>query len=191
MRTVLFIRHGATEGNTRKRYIGRTDEPLSLLGIEQARVLTPKLPVCDAVFSSPLLRCRQTADKLFPGYPVNILNDLRECDFGAFEGKNYSELKNDPEYIKWLSTNYESPIPGGENLTVFSARCCEAFTRAALSLPENVTAAFVTHGGCIMAILGRYAWPRREFYEYYIKNCQYLTCDFENKSLVITGDSLC
>lgn len=92
MRTILLIRHGATAGNLEKRYIGRTDEPLCALGESQAIALAPSLPQCDTVFSSPLLRCRQTAGILFPERKINIIQDLRECDFGLFEGKNADEM---------------------------------------------------------------------------------------------------
>ena len=63
---ILFIRHGATEGNLRRRYIGRTDEPLCAAGIAQAERLRGQNLFADCLFVSPLLRARQTAEIVFP-----------------------------------------------------------------------------------------------------------------------------
>lgn len=62
---IFFIRHGATEGNLRRRYIGRTDEPLCEAGIAQVKALQKRELSVDEVFVSPLLRTRQTAGPFF------------------------------------------------------------------------------------------------------------------------------
>ncbi len=191
MRTILLIRHGATAGNLEKRYIGRTDEPLCALGESQAIALAPSLPQCDTVFSSPLLRCRQTAGILFPERKINIIQDLRECDFGLFEGKNADELANDFAYNEWLATTCTAPIPDGEDVSAFRARSIRAFANTAFSLPENYVVSFVLHGGCIMAIMEYFARPRRDFYNFHIGNCNYIMCTCENKTLTITGGTIC
>ena len=191
MKTILLIRHGLTAGNREKRYIGRTDEPLHTLGKEQAAALAPALPQCDAVFSSPLLRCRQTAAILFPHREIDILPDLRECDFGVFEGKTVAELAEDAAYSAWLATGCTAPIPGGEDVDAFKSRSAEAFARAAESLPENSVAAFVLHGGCIMAILERFARPQKDFYAYHIGNGQCVRCTWEEGALSLTGGMPC
>jgi alpha-ribazole phosphatase len=183
MKTILLIRHGMTAGNLEKRYIGRTDEPLCASGEAQANALAPSLPRCDIVFTSPLFRCRQTAGILFPEQEIHIIQDLRECDFGLFEGKTASELVSFPAYTEWLSTKCTAPIPGGEDVSAFKARSARAFARAAFDLPESYIAAFVLHGGCIMAILEFFAWPRRAFYDSHIGNCQFVICACEKRSL--------
>ena len=86
MNPVLLIRHGATAGNLKKRYIGRTDQPLCAAGEAQLRRLADDLPPCDHLFCSPLLRCRQTAQLLWPGVEQTVVDELRETDFGPFEG---------------------------------------------------------------------------------------------------------
>lgn len=191
MKTILLIRHGMTAGNLEKRYIGRTDQPLCPMGEAQAAALVPSLPRCDVVFSSPLLRCRQTAAILFPRQTVRMIPELRECDFGVFEGKNAAELVNDPVYNQWLDTNCTAPVPGGEDVQAFKARSCRAFAEAAISLPENRVAAFVLHGGCIMAILERFARPRRAFYDCHIGNGQFVMGVWEDETLTIRGGPLC
>ena len=98
MKTIAFIRHGMTQGNLEKRYIGRTDQPLCEHGTVQAQTLANiGLPDCDFVFASPYLRCLQTAHILFPDQQIDILDELRECDFGDFEGKTAEELEQDAE----------------------------------------------------------------------------------------------
>jgi alpha-ribazole phosphatase len=188
MKTIVLIRHGMTQGNFEKRYVGRTDEPLCPDGLAQVKALAAAkiLPPCDAIISSPLLRCRQTAEALFPGRDFRITEDLAECDFGHFEGRTAADLATDAEYRQWVDSGCTAPIPGGEDVTAFLARSAAAFSRELLTLPENSTAAFLIHGGVIMAILERYAKPKHSYYEYHLENCKYYVCRWEDESLEIT-----
>ena len=88
MLKLILIRHGETQGNKLKRYIGkRTDEPLCPeAGNMLAQLAYPEV---QAVYASPMIRCTQTAGILFPGKKLNIIDELAECDFGEFENKNY------------------------------------------------------------------------------------------------------
>ena len=67
-------------------------------------------PKVQAVYVSPLKRCVQTAEILFPGEPVHIIEELAECDFGEFENKNYKELEGNPHYQEWI----DRPLIGSE-----------------------------------------------------------------------------
>ena len=60
---IILIRHGKTAGNIKGRYIGKTDEPLCEEGINEIRENT--YPKADFVISSPMLRCRQTAEIIY------------------------------------------------------------------------------------------------------------------------------
>ena len=104
---LIFFRHGATDGNREHRYIGSTDEPLSgecreLLKKNGTRERIQGLisSGISAIYTSPMERCRETAELLFPKerYP-NLLRreipDFRECDFGEFEGKTYRWFRNE------------------------------------------------------------------------------------------------
>ena len=73
---LLFIRHGATEGNLHHRYIGRTDEPLCEAGVAQVETLRKQGRSVDKLFVSPLLRTRQTAELLFPQMPYTVVDRL-------------------------------------------------------------------------------------------------------------------
>ena len=154
---LLLIRHAPTPGNLEKRYIGRTDEPI----MQPLPVPIPSYPQVERVYISPMLRCRQTAQLLFGGCKPLILEDLRECDFGAFEGKKYAQLCGDSRYRAWIAGELDAP-PGGESAAAFRSRCCAAFGHAVrLCIRDKIArAAFVAHGGTLMAILERYANAR-------------------------------
>ena len=93
---LLFIRHGATEGNLHHRYIGRTDEPLCEEGVAQVKALQKRGLSVNRLFVSPMLRTRQTADILFPKMPYTVVDGFAEMDFGRFEGKSADELSGAP-----------------------------------------------------------------------------------------------
>lgn len=167
---IYLIRHGETMGNREKRYIGRTDE--SLTKEAEQELEAKKAPMAEVVFASPLLRCRQTAEALFPGQPVMILEELAECDFGKFENKNWQELTDDPDYQAWIDSNGTMPFPGGEYPAEFRERCCRGFEKGlAVCFQEKVeSAAFVAHGGTIMSILEQYGIPHQDFYQWHVEN---------------------
>lgn len=164
--TFYFIRHGATRGNLEGRYVGSTDEPL--LPESAAKLARLHLPPVERVYSSPMLRCRQSARLLYPGAPLEVAEDLRETDFGAFEYRNYGELKEWPEYRAWLESGGRAAFPGGEGREAFSLRVVGAFDRIAREAQNLESAAIVAHGGTIMALLEARALPRRDFYDYQV-----------------------
>lgn len=178
MISLVFIRHGTTKGNLEKRYIGRTDEPLCDTGIEQALNLKKYNFPKEHVFVSPMKRARQTAEIIFPESKYITEEDFRETDFGIFEGKTVLELSENEEYRLWVESMCMSPIPGGESVTEFKERCVSAFRKIIESLPDNAEASFVVHGGVIMAILESYAETKGNFYDYHIKNGEFLVCKF-------------
>ena len=183
MNKVFFIRHGATAGNLEHRYIGRTDEKLCQLGIQQIQSL--EAPYIDVLFVSPMVRTRQSAELLFPGQPQVVVADLRESDFGVFEAKTADELADNTAYRTWVDANCMTPIPGGEEVHDFKTRCVNAFLSCMDTVPDEQTAAFVIHGGCIMAILEALAKPKREFYDYHIGNGKTLAASFDGQALVL------
>lgn len=169
--TVYLIRHGKTQGNILRRYIGRTDEPLCPQGMAEAagRNLHVK-----TVFVSPLLRTRQTADILFPNARQEIVPALGEMDFGIFENRSADDMAGDPAYRAWVDGGCLGKCPGGESMEEFSHRVCGGFARAMAHQPED--AVFVVHGGTIMSILARFGRPQRPHFDYHVKNCQGFRC---------------
>ena len=122
---LILIRHGQTRGNLERRYIGcRTDEPLCEAGVAALRTRT--YPPAARVFASPMRRCLETAALIYPGVEPELVEDFRECDFGAFEGMNYAELNGRADYQAWIDSGGELPFPGGESRAAFAARCARA-----------------------------------------------------------------
>lgn len=165
-----LYRHGETKGNEEGRYLGRTDESLSEEGKKALR--EKRMPPAEAVFSSPKKRCQETAALFFPGQCRIIVPDLRECDFGIFENKNWRELSGNPAYQKWIDSGGTLPFPGGESGEGFQKRCREAFLEVlAFCKREGIErAAIVIHGGTIRSILSAWGEPARGFYDWNPKN---------------------
>ena len=181
---ILFIRHGLTAGNLEKRYIGRTDEPLCSEGIALLKELN--IPSCEAVVCSPMKRCIQTAEILFPHSGYLTAEDLRECDFGDFEGRNYRELADNADYQKWVDSGGSLPFPNGEAPEDFRRRCVKGFEKIIVSCEKVSSMAFVVHGGTIMSILEKYAVPRRDYFDWQCENGHGYVCRWNGSELHIT-----
>lgn len=173
---LLFIRHGQTKGNREGRYVGRTDEPL----LEEARdELSEKSLILKAVFSpdvlyvSPMLRCRETAQILFPGKEQIEADAFRECSFGEFEYRNYGELNGNPDYQRFIDSGGTCGFPGGESMDEFRNRCVRKFCNLIdfeWGQNPDSSIAFVVHGGTIMAILDCFADPHKGYFEWRTEN---------------------
>lgn len=179
---VILIRHGETKGNREKRYIGRTDEPL-LDPAFQAATHSARERVQN-VYVSPMLRAQQTARRLFPEAELRLLEDLREMDFGAFEGKTAKELENDPEYRHWVGGGCILPCPGGDGMEGFAARVKAAFLQAVQEslLRGDDHLAIVAHGGTIMAIMAQLAYPKRSYHEFQVRNLSGYTATLDENT---------
>lgn len=175
---VLLLRHGQTQGNLEKRYIGKTDEPLLLDDTEsmrkisalQKRLEQEGIAGSQKLFVSPMLRCRQTAELLFPGQEQVVIDKLREMDFGRFEAKNYMELSADPAYQAWIDSDGRLPFPEGEDRECFIKRTMEGFRQMTeQAWRENCgQIVAVVHGGSIMAILS--CLMQDDYFAYQVPN---------------------
>ena len=167
---IWLIRHGMTEGNLKGRYIGRTDEHLCQEGKKALSELS--YPVPDGLFISPMIRCRETAEILFPRKKFRIMDQLSETDFGDFENKNYRELAGNPDYQAWIDSGGNLPFPGGESREAFRERTLEGVQKViAICSRENLqSAALIVHGGTIMTLMEAWGRPERDFYSWHVKN---------------------
>ena len=178
-RKITLIRHGMTAGNLEKRYIGVTDEPLCETGVSE--VSKRSYPAADIVIISPLLRCKMTAELIYPNRDFIVIDDLKETDFGDFEGKNYTELSSNEDYQRWIDSGGELPFPNGESKEIANKRALRGFEEV-LSLTENYSnVSIVTHGGTIMAILSYYFGEN--YYSYYVKNGEGYTFDLSHDGI--------
>jgi len=186
---VVLIRHGQTAGNLAGRYIGRTDEPLSTWGASHVHTLG-EFPDVTCVFVSPMLRARQTSALLFPHAEQIVCDDLREMDFGDFEGKSAADMENDVLYRSWVESGCVDSCPNGESMAIFESRICLGFDRIVRGIRHKDGAAdlageavingaadenpliIVAHGGTLMALMYAYARPARDYFDWHVKNGQ-------------------
>ena len=135
---LYLVRHGATDNNRARppRLQGRrTDPPLSDEGLGQARQTGKFLAdsPLDRVYSSPLLRARQTAEAIAEphGLAVEVVADLIEVDVGVWEGRSWEEIQGtDPEAYRGFMTDATvNPYLGGEDIETVLVRAKPAFER--------------------------------------------------------------
>lgn len=173
-----LIRHGLTQANIDGLYIGSTDVPLASKGIEDLKNLKNKFeyPTAGTLFSSPLMRCIQTSEILFPEMKKTIVANLRECDFGSWENKSASSLKNDPDFFKWISSGEVSSTCTAESMESFTQRIKSCFESIIDNIikTEKKDAIVVTHGGVIMTALALFGIPKAKPFEWHTNNgCGY------------------
>ena len=168
-RQILLLRHGRTRANEEHLYCGSTDLPLSEEG---RKCLMQKRGVYgtewESFYTSGLIRTKETQEILFGEQKAAKEEpNLREMDFGDFEGKSYEMLKDDQAYREWISGDNERNIcPGGESGEQMRKRVLCALDRILQNDPAK-RIVIVTHGGPIAAImqqlfpeknLNRYEW---------------------------------
>lgn len=174
---IRFLRHGLTVSNEAHKYLGRMDEGLSergrmLLG-EKYELEKASGTETELLFVSPMRRCRETAELLFPGRKGICIPEWTEIDFGDFEGRNFEELKDVPAYQAWLESGGRLSFPQGERREDFIARSMRgyesmlAYVRAYQAQGrgqtdpmagcdpakrETISVAAVVNGGTVMAV---------------------------------------
>lgn len=171
---IHLIRHGSTGESEKGRYIGSTDIPLSLKGMETLKKYSEQYdyPGAPIVYSSPLQRCVQSAKILYPSIAPRIVGDLAECSFGDWEGKTAQELAGDKDFAAWLANSSEISPPNGESGKAFLRRICKAFEKIVAELVESgeTSAVIITHGGVIMNLLSVYGLPQAKPYDWQMDN---------------------
>jgi probable phosphoglycerate mutase len=146
---MLLTRHGVTAFTLEKRFCGVSDPPLAEPGRVQAKALAERLDGAgvDAIVSSPLARCRETAAIIAAALavPVYYDDDLRETDFGAWEGLTFATVEErwPQELAMWLADTSISP-PGGESYTSLQFRTVAAQQRI-MNRYRSQTVFVVTH----------------------------------------------
>jgi alpha-ribazole phosphatase len=171
--TINLIRHGIVEENMNKRFIGSTDKPLCDVGKKELKEYKEKYqyPKSDIIFSSPLKRCVETAQILFDKDPL-IIPDLKECNFGDFEGKTNEELETMPEFTEWRKGAFDYRPPNGESWKDVAERTKVAFIKIVESMLKTDTfeVTIVTHAGIIMTIMSMFGFPQKEPMDWFVKN---------------------
>ena len=143
---LILIRHGTTQGNLERRFIGTLDVPLAPQGEELARRVGPTLPPVEHIYRSPLMRCRQTAELLWPGVDMTVIDQLRESDFAMPVGETAQQV------VDRVSIGLERLAKDAQ---------ARGFQRIGV----------VSHGGALMGLFSKYGRPERAYYDWMCPNC--------------------
>src|SRR5947209_4731840 len=157
---LILVRHGETQANREMRYIGRRNDALTEQGHTQAQQLAEALASLSvaAIYSSPLERAYHTALPIAARHhlEVQVLDDLRESNFGLWEGLTRAEAMarspHDAEHIDaWLRDTTLAP-PDGESIEAMHERV-RAVTEQLVQAHTDQTIVLVSHVGPIKALL--------------------------------------
>lgn len=161
-----IVRHGLTSANDNGIYIGsRSDYSLSEKGINQLWNKKDEFdyPKVERVYSSPMKRCLETAEILFPYREVQTVENMTELDFGEFDGKSVNELIDREDYKKWLKGGSpDMRPPGGESMEELMLRLYKGLHEIIMDMmsEELVNCAVVTHSGIISNMLYGFGLPK-------------------------------
>ncbi len=153
---LLLVRHGETAANVAGRMQGRGDDPLTERGLRQTsaiagRLLRENTPIA-AIYCSPLLRARHTADAIAAqlGLAVRLRDGLQEFNLGALENVSAEEL------AAATPTDVDEPYPGGESAREFVERIAGTLYGIGAAHAGSTVVA-VSHGGVIATALAYFA----------------------------------
>ena len=138
----LLLRHGQTPMSVQKRYAGRSDVPLTDVGVQLAAAAAKRLASAglSVIVTSPLLRAVQTSAEVaaVTGAPVVTDDGFAEADFGAWDGLTFAEVRErwPAEVTAWLADPQVAP-PGGESLADVDARVTRALHRVLADLDRQ------------------------------------------------------
>ena len=159
MPIILLVRHGETDWNRSGRIMGTRAVPLNQTGLTQAARLALELTAlkAPALYSSPVMRARQTADVLAATLHVPVVEEhgLSEIGVGEWEGRHWNEFEGDPARVNFYRLPEEARPPGGETLGEVQRRAVAAVERA-VRRAEKQASIFVTHADIIRTIVAHY-----------------------------------
>nr|WP_202884639.1 histidine phosphatase family protein [Actinopolymorpha cephalotaxi] len=147
-----LARHGETEWSRDGRHTGRTDLPLTEAGERAARALGDRLAGTpfDLVVTSPLARARETARLAGFGDRAMVEPDVREWDYGEYEGRTTPDIRTDvPGWSVW-----NDPVPAGETAEQVGARADRVIERIRDDVAER--ALIVAHGHFLRVLGARW-----------------------------------
>lgn len=148
---LVIVRHGATEWSESGQHTSRTDLPLLESGRAQAVAVGDKLAEFDfsLVLCSPLQRARETCRLAGFGSSAEIVDGLREWDYGAYEGLTTPQIRErDPDWVLW-----RDGCPDGETPEQIGARVDSVLERVAGAAGDAVAFA---HGHVLRVLTARW-----------------------------------
>ena len=160
MTRIILVRHGETDYNRGKVTLGRADVPLNDLGMRQAKAVAGSFTRPSvAIYTSPLSRCRATADAIALATGVAVVEDpaLIEMDVGEVEHLTRDALRAQyGDFLRtWMSDDAgDARMPGGETLREVQDRAWSAIERIAGTHADGEIVV-VTHNFVIATVVCR------------------------------------
>lgn len=193
--TIYLVRHGETEWNAKRIIQGHSDIPLNSKGKLQAKQLGEELKNVhfEVVFSSDLLRARDSAEIIVSGkkIKINVEKVLRERFFGRFEGKPLMDFKKIVGEVMLVNKEKQS------ELNLFDVENDEDIVTRLVPFMQEVVKKYLgknilmmTHGGLIRAFLGYVGFKIPEYSEKPMKNAGYLIIESDGVEFKIKEEKL-
>ena len=162
MTTLHFIRHGQSRWNAEIRIQGTSDPALSELGVQQSRDVGKTLPVFDRVYSSDLLRTRQTVEHILDGQTdhVDFRPTLREIHLGPWEGMLLTDAteKYPVETDHFRNAPEQFALDGAETFHALQSRAHKAVNEIVAECDgADIQVLVVSHGAFLKSLLIDYA----------------------------------
>lgn len=163
------IRHGKTKCNEQRLYCGKSDVSLSENGVKELIEVKQKVeyPKCNLNFTSGAKRANETFELLYDGVSYEKRFGFFEFDFGDFEMKSYDMLKENKDYIDWITDETKTvKCPNGESKIEFYIRITKALKELVEEIINNneKEAVLICHGGVIGTILELFYKRSKDFY---------------------------
>lgn len=120
MIAISFIRHGTTQPNTIGYWAGSTDVPITAQAKEELSKMARYYPYprAEVIYRSPLIRCKQTMEEIYPYRNAIVIDDLRELDFGDYEGAYGPDALEELGAQPILDRQLDFQFPGGESFEI-------------------------------------------------------------------------
>ena len=197
---IYFLRHAQTKHNVSSVISTNDEVSLDEKGFDQANKLAQRLskqfPI-DMIYSSPLMRAKQTATVIAEsfGLDINYSDELIEYSFGPIAGMRFDDVKNKlpdlyEELIEWSEAPVEEKfsrpdLPGLESLESMKSRI-QRFTEKVIAENEGRRIAVVTHGGFIKCAMTYFAGaPFTQKIPFFVENTSISIVDFYKGNAVI------
>ena len=193
---VYLIRHGETTANSEKRFAGVMDVSLTPKGELQAEQAGEKLKTVefDAFYCSDLKRAMDSATIIgkYQTLKPTVLSELREMNFGIWEGKRMAEIKDQDSVLldKWFKDFDNFVVPSGESVKEMFERVTKAYKKIIepYNMDDDVKIAIIAHGGVIQALLSYLCYgDNTGYWRFRVDNCGINTIEYVMGYPVIRG----
>lgn len=181
---IYLIRHGETVENSKGTFYGSLEPQLNEVGIKQCKILKQELENIEfsKMYVSSKTRARETAQLIKDGGFV-VDEVLSERSFGEFEGKSYSEIKEEykEEVDIWNNDWSGFRPPNGESFDDFYKRVEQFIKSLEQNVKEDEKVLIVTHGGVIRVFLTYvFGGDYNMFWKFASRNGDIVKIKFEN-----------